>query len=82
MNTKDTAFPVDGQLLMILPRAGASIRNPDVRLPVFSADAEGYYLEMRVAGNSTDNSEVALTRRVRLDELSAIGVGRNKRAVC
>ncbi|MBD2604758.1 hypothetical protein H6G81_09505 [Scytonema hofmannii FACHB-248] len=70
MNKKDTAFPVDGQLLMILPRAGASIRNPDVRLPVFSADAEGYYLEMRVAGNSKDNSEVALTRRVRLDELS------------
>lgn len=70
MNKKDTAFPVDGQLLMILPRAGASIRNPDVRLPVFSADAEGYYLEMRVAGNSTDNSEVALTRRIRLNELS------------
>lgn len=67
---------------MILPRAGASIRNPDVRLPVFSADAEGYYLEMLVAGNSKDNSEVAVTRRVRLDELSAIGVGRNKRAIC
>jgi hypothetical protein len=71
VNKEDTAFPVDGQLLMILPRAGASIKNPDVRLPIFRADADGYYLEMRVAADPKDKSEVAVTRRVSLDNISA-----------
>ncbi len=48
MSKEDTAFPVDRQLLMVMPRAGASIRNPDVRSPILRADADGYYLEMRV----------------------------------
>jgi hypothetical protein len=71
VNKEDTAFPVDGQLLMILPRAGASIKNPDVQLPIFHADADGYYLEMRVTTDSKDKSEVAVTRRVPLDNVSA-----------
>jgi hypothetical protein len=66
----DTAFPLDGQLLMVLPRAGASIKNPDVQLPILRADADGYYLEMRVNADPENKSEVALTRRVQLDELS------------
>jgi len=44
-------FAVDGQLVRILPRAGASFRNPDVNLPVLRSDAGGYYLEMRVAAD-------------------------------
>jgi len=67
---QDSQFPVDGGLLMVLPRAGASIRNSDVQLPVLSSDGDGYYLEMRVGSDSIDNSEVAVTRRVPLDDLS------------
>ncbi|MBD1919542.1 hypothetical protein H6F77_00185 [Microcoleus sp. FACHB-831] len=72
MSKKDSIFPVDGQLLMVLPRAGASIRNPDVRLPILRKDAEGYYLEMRVDASSQDKSEVALTRRVSLENLTEL----------
>jgi hypothetical protein len=68
---EETAFPVDGQLLMILPRAGASVKNPDVRLPVLRSDADGYYIEMKVEADATDTSEVALTRRVPLEDLCA-----------
>ena len=71
MSKEDTAFPVDGQLLMVMPRAGASIRNPDVRSPILRADADGYYLEMRVDADSKEHSEVAVTRRVPLENLSA-----------
>lgn len=55
---------------MVLPRASASIKNPDVRLPILRCDPEGYYLEMRVEASNTDVSEVAVTRRVPLDNLS------------
>lgn len=68
--TKDDTFFLDGQLLMVLPRAGASLRNPDVQLPVLRADTDGYYLEMRVNAAPEDESEVALTRRIQLEELS------------
>ena len=70
MNKKDIVFPVDGELLMILPRAAATIRNSDVQLPIFQLDADGYFLEMRVQADPKDKSEVALTRRVRLEDLS------------
>jgi len=66
-----TAFPVDGQLLMVLPRAGASIRNPDVQLPILRTDEDGYYLEIRVDADPLEKSEVALTRRIPLEDLSA-----------
>ncbi len=64
-------FPVDGQLLMVMPRAGASLKNPDVHLPILRADDNGYYLEMRVESEGADPSEVEVTRRVPLDDLSA-----------
>lgn len=63
-------FAVDGQLVRILPRAGASFRNPDVRLPVLRSNAGGYYLEMRVEADPDEASEVALTRRIPLENLS------------
>jgi hypothetical protein len=69
-NQEDSTFPVDGQLLMVLPRAGASLNNPDVRLPVLHSDADGYYLEMRVNADAKDSSEIAVTRRVPLDNIS------------
>ncbi len=34
------------------------------------ADGDGYYLEMQVGSDSLDNSEVAVTRRVPLDDIS------------
>ncbi len=68
--SNESAFPVDGQMLMILPRAGASIRNPDVQLPVLRADADGYYLEMHVEADPKNNCEVAVTRRIPLENIS------------
>ncbi|MEW6498743.1 MAG: hypothetical protein AB1589_40520 [Cyanobacteriota bacterium] len=70
MSQEHTVFPVDGQLVMVLPRAGASLRNPDVQLPVLRTDGDGYYLEMRVDADSKDESEVAVTRRVLLENLT------------
>ena len=63
-------FEVDGEFVKILPRASASLRNPDVNLPVLRSDAGGYYFEMRVEADASDASEVALTRRIPLDNLS------------
>ena len=68
--TTDKFFPVDGQLLMVLPRASATVRNPDVRLPILRKDKNSYYLEMQVNANSENESELAVTRRVSLNELS------------
>ncbi len=70
MKEENATFPVDGQLLMVLPRAGASIRNPDIQLPILRSDVDGYYLEMRVDADLKDTSEVAVTRRVPLESLS------------
>ncbi|MFG6100398.1 hypothetical protein SPB21_34495 [Leptothoe sp. ISB3NOV94-8A] len=67
---KDTTFPVDGQLLRVLPRAGASLRNPDVNLPTLRTDGENYYLEMRVDADPDEASEVAVTRRIPIEDLS------------
>ncbi|NJN85857.1 MAG: hypothetical protein HC881_05500 [Leptolyngbyaceae cyanobacterium SL_7_1] len=71
MSKQKTTFPVDGQLLMVLPRAAASLKNPDVQLPILRSDEEGYYLEVRVEADPTEKSEVALTRRVPLEDLTA-----------
>jgi hypothetical protein len=70
MSENDTLFPVDGQLLMVLPKAGASIKNPDVKLPILRKDRSGYYLEMQVDSESEDDNEVAVTRRVPLNDIS------------
>jgi hypothetical protein len=70
MGQADDIFPIDGQLLMVLPRAGASIKNPDAHFPILRADEDGYYLEMRVDADPGDPSEVAVTRRVPLEDLS------------
>ena len=63
-------FPVDGQLLMVLPRAAVSLKNPDVHLPILRSDAEGHYLEMQVEADSKETSEVAVIRRVPLEDLT------------
>ncbi|MBD2121290.1 hypothetical protein H6F68_10260 [Trichocoleus sp. FACHB-262] len=68
---KELTFPVDGQLLMLLPRAAASVHNPDVQLPILRADNDGYYLELRVESDTNDPSEVAVTRRVPLENVTA-----------
>lgn len=63
-------FSVDGQLLMVMPRASASIRNSDVQLPILRKDKSNYYLEIQVNADSEDERELAVTRRVSIDELS------------
>jgi hypothetical protein len=55
---------------MVLPRASASLKNPDLQLPILRSDGDGYYLEMRVDADPKDSSEVAITRRVPLEDLS------------
>ena len=69
-STQLNIFGVDGPLLRILPRAGATIRNPDTRLPVLRSDAGGYYLEMMIEGDPDEESEVEMVRRIPLDNLS------------
>ncbi|MEB3292942.1 MAG: hypothetical protein VKJ24_07265 [Synechococcales bacterium] len=64
------AFPVDGSLLLLLPRAGASSRHPDVRMPILRSDPEGFYLEMRIEADPTDSTEFPLIRRIPLESLS------------
>jgi hypothetical protein len=71
LSTQSPAFAVDGHLLMVLPRAAASLKNPDIRTPILRADQEGYYLEMRVEVDPTETSEVSVIRRVPLENLSA-----------
>lgn len=39
--SEEDVFPVDGQLMMVLPRAGASLNNPDVQLPILRSDEGG-----------------------------------------
>ncbi|MGP1371777.1 MAG: hypothetical protein ACTS3T_03045 [Almyronema sp.] len=53
-----------------MPRAGASLKNPDVQLPILRSDGDGYYLEMRVEADPKDEAELAVTRRVPLEDLS------------
>lgn len=55
---------------MVLPKASASVRNSDVRLPVLRKDKSNYYLEMQVNADAEDETELAVTRRVLLNELS------------
>ena len=55
---------------MVLPRAGASLKNPDIHLPILRSDGDSYYLEMRVEADPKNPTEVAVTRRVPLEDLS------------
>lgn len=70
MTSQLSLFKVDGELVRILSRAGASMRHPDVNLPVFRSDGDGHYLEMRVDADPDDASEIALTRRIPIENLS------------
>jgi hypothetical protein len=67
--TPAATFAIDAQLLMLLPRAGASLRHPNVRSPLLRSDPDGYYLEQRLEMDPDENSEFSLTRRVLLDHL-------------
>jgi hypothetical protein len=64
------AFPVSSQVLEIMIRAGASIRNPDLEPPMARSDKNGQYLEMRVAPDPDDPGSGECIRRISLDELS------------
>ncbi|MGB7414257.1 MAG: hypothetical protein WA902_08615 [Thermosynechococcaceae cyanobacterium] len=69
-NQIEIQFPVDGQLLRVMPRAGVSVRNPDVQLPTLRSDKSGFYLEMKIEGSGEDDSEIAVTRRIPLNDLT------------
>jgi hypothetical protein len=65
-------FPVDAQLLMLMPRAGVTLRHPDWRSPIVRRTPEGDYLEQRIEGNDEETSEIGLTRRIFLGKLSEV----------
>ncbi len=67
---KKGSFPVDGQLLMILPRAGSTLRNHDVNLPELRLDTDGYYIEIKINADPENPEEVEVTRRIPLDNCS------------
>jgi hypothetical protein len=48
------AFAIDAQLLMLLPRAGVSLRHSDARSPILRADPDGYYLEQRIEADPAE----------------------------
>lgn len=62
-------FTLNAQLLEILIRAGASIRNPDVLPPVVRSDRRGRYLELRIGKDPEDASSYEYVRRIQLDQL-------------
>lgn len=65
-------IPVSDHLLRLLPRAGASLRNRDLRAPLLRLDPGGNFLEMRLESDDREASgfEFGLVRRLSLDSLS------------
>ena len=65
-------IPVSAHLLRLLPRAGASLRNPDLRSPLLRLDPGGNFLEMRLESDDREASgfECGLVRRMSLEALS------------
>ena len=66
---KETMFPVASTLLMILPTAAFSAKDPDVHTPILYSDEAGHYLEMRCDPISSDG-EVPITRRIPLENFT------------
>jgi len=67
---KESMFPVDSKLLMLLPTAVFSPKDPDVHSPILRSDGAGQYLEMRREPNSTLDGELPITRRIPLDNFT------------
>lgn len=84
----DSFFPVDGRFLMILPRAAATRRNPDVASMEARETAEGHFLESKVVADESEPTEIELVRRVSLkdetdwqqfkDQLEGLELGNKK----
>jgi hypothetical protein len=70
ISLENAAFAVDAQLLMLMPRAAATLRHPNVRMPMLRSDPDGYYLEQRLEMDPEDGNEFSLTRRIGLDYLT------------
>jgi hypothetical protein len=72
LEKKKSMFQVDGTLLMILPNAVSSLKNPDGPQPILRSDDGGHYLEMRCGENSTSDAdgELPITRRIPLDNFT------------
>jgi hypothetical protein len=71
MGEAQSVFPFDGQIAKYLPRGGATLKNPDAQTPNLRQDDKGvWFLEMTFAADPEHQSEVELTRRIPLDNLS------------
>ena len=79
--TPSTTFPISAHLLRLLPRAGISLRNPDLRAPLLRFDQSGNFLEMRIESGPTESLEFGLVRRMSLDTLSGVEVEDLRQAV-
>ena len=69
--SEELLFAVSSQLLGVLTRAGASMRNPDVEPPTALQEKGARFLEERIKADPQDPNEVEYVRRISLDDLSA-----------
>jgi hypothetical protein len=70
MNTDNKRFPIDGGLASVFHRGGASLKNPDAQLPILRGDAEGSFLQVTIEADPHEPSEIPITRRIPLENLS------------
>ncbi len=65
-------FPIDGEIVKYLPKAGAPLKHPSVEHPVLEQDEDGtWYLRLRIQEEPGQHIEPEITRRIPLDNLSA-----------
>ncbi|MBC8121438.1 MAG: hypothetical protein H7Y22_06315 [Gemmatimonadaceae bacterium] len=71
MSEREPFFRFDGQIARYLPRGGATLKNPDAQTPALRRDDRGvWFLEMTFTADPDHPSEIELTRRIPLDNLS------------
>ena len=66
MAPKKKKFPIDGQFLMILPKAGSSLKNA-VKKPILHSDENGHFIEIKIKADPENLNEVDVTRRIPLE---------------
>jgi hypothetical protein len=66
MKPKNEEFPIDGEFLMILPKAGSSLKSA-LKKPILHSDEKGHFIEMKIKADPNNPNEVDVTRRIPLE---------------
>ncbi len=74
-------IPISLHLLRLLPRAGVSLRNRDLRAPLLRLDPSGNFLEMRIESDPHEPAEFGLVRRLSLEALSVAEIAELRAAI-